>query len=89
MRKSKNARRKSNRRKFIFKRDKGLCQYCYRPGDTLDHLMPQVRGGTSIRANLVVACKRCNSAKGNLTPLEYFFEVDRSAVGRLRCLLAV
>lgn len=43
----------------------GLCAYCRRrPGITVDHVIPLVRGGKHELSNLVPACKRCNSSKG-------------------------
>lgn len=36
----------------------------------MDHLIAVVRGGTSSKNNVVVSCKPCNSAKGNLTRAE-------------------
>lgn len=37
----------------------------------LDHLDPQIRGGYDLDANLVTACRRCNSRKGKKTLEEY------------------
>ena len=58
-------------RQNVFKRDRHSCQYC---GDTksltLDHVMPRSRGGSSTWTNLVTACKKCNSYKGDRTPEE-------------------
>jgi hypothetical protein len=31
--------------------------------DTLDHVVPLVRGGTNYEGNLVPACRKCNSSK--------------------------
>jgi len=45
----------------------GRCHYCGRfvgPNNlTMDHLIPLSRGGRSIRANIVPACKDCNNKK--------------------------
>jgi 5-methylcytosine-specific restriction endonuclease McrA len=53
----------------------GRCGYCGRPTPpralTMDHRVPLARGGRSVRANLVTACKACNSAKASLLPLEW------------------
>ena len=57
------------------KRAKGLCHYCgghFKPTDlTMDHLVPLIRGGRSVRANIVPCCKPCNYAKKNRLTLEW------------------
>jgi len=58
-------------RENVFKRDGFTCQYCGTQKDlTLDHLTPKARGGDTSWNNLVTACKKCNSFKGNFTPEE-------------------
>lgn len=58
-------------RQNIFKRDHSVCQYCgSRERLTIDHVVPKSRGGKSIWDNLVTACQRCNSLKGDQTPEE-------------------
>jgi 5-methylcytosine-specific restriction endonuclease McrA len=64
----------------------GRCHYCRREVGakalTLDHLVPLVRGGRSVRANMVPACKDCNSKKQSLLAWEwqaYLDTLDRSA----------
>ncbi|NTU96622.1 MAG: HNH endonuclease [Chlorobiaceae bacterium] len=59
-------------RKNIFLRDNYQCQYCGKTDAplTLDHVLPRSRGGESTWENLITACQRCNSAKGNRTPRE-------------------
>lgn len=58
----------------LFRRDAYTCQYCGRqPGKshlTLDHLVPQARGGATNWENCVTACKTCNQRKGKRTPAE-------------------
>ena len=53
------------------------CVYCFQSIpfgiDTLDHRVPLSRGGLNNYENLVVACKYCNSSKGNRTWKEYFW----------------
>jgi len=52
----------------IFRRDGGKCQYCGTSKDlTLDHVIPRSKGGKSTWTNLVTACKKCNSVKGDFT----------------------
>ncbi|WP_234736376.1 HNH endonuclease [Tellurirhabdus bombi] len=58
-------------RQNIFKRDGHRCMYCGTTEElTLDHVLPKSRGGKTNWDNLVSACKRCNSRKGDLTPEE-------------------
>jgi hypothetical protein len=51
------------------------CGYCGQPTParelTMDHRVPVVRGGRSVRANLVAACRACNAAKKYLLPVEW------------------
>lgn len=55
----------------VFKRDEKRCQYCGEKGElTLDHVVPRSKGGPSNWANLITACRPCNSRKGNFTPEE-------------------
>lgn len=58
-------------RNNIFKRDKHECQYCGTYKDlTIDHVIPQSKGGKASWYNLVAACKRCNARKGDKSPEE-------------------
>ncbi len=54
--------------------DRGICRYCggrFPKGElTLDHVIPLARGGRSVRGNLVVCCKKCNSEKKYYTPMD-------------------
>lgn len=52
-------------------RDGRFCRYCgVDCGEqiTIDHVTPRCQGGGDDVANLVVACKACNSRKGGRTP---------------------
>jgi len=61
-------------RRNIFHRDQFRCQYCGRhlpkAALTIDHVLPQSRGGQDTWENLVLACKTCNVKKRNRTPEE-------------------
>jgi 5-methylcytosine-specific restriction endonuclease McrA len=58
-------------RQNIFKRDGYCCVYCGSRKDlTLDHVLPKSRNGKSSWTNLVTACQKCNSKKGDQTPEE-------------------
>ncbi|KAF8714179.1 hypothetical protein HU200_028192 [Digitaria exilis] len=55
-------------RKNILYRDDFTCQYCSsRENLTIDHIIPISRGGKWEWENLVTACARCNSRKGQKT----------------------
>ena len=59
-------------RRNILKRDGSRCQYCNstRIPVTVDHVIPKVRGGGDTWENLVCACVKCNTKKGDRTPEE-------------------
>lgn len=61
-------------RKNILIRDKYTCQYCGKKFIssqlTIDHIIPQSRGGQTKWDNVVACCKECNVKKGNKTPWE-------------------
>ena len=64
--------------------DKGDCHYCgktFKPAElTLDHILPVVRGGKSVKSNCVPCCKTCNNNKKYLTPAELIMrELDKEA----------
>lgn len=55
-------------RRNLFLRDNFQCQYCGRRSDlTLDHVIPQSKGGRNTWQNLVTACAPCNVKKGDKT----------------------
>ena len=59
--------------KRIKARDGHACAYCgSRECDEvapmhLDHLLPRVDGGADVAENLVLACRRCNTARQNMS----------------------
>ncbi|NHQ59520.1 HNH endonuclease [Chlorobium sp. BLA1] len=59
-------------RKNILLRDAYQCQYCGRTDLplTIDHVVPRSRGGDYSWENLITACRRCNTKKGDKTPRE-------------------
>ena len=67
-------------RENVYRRDNFECVYC---GDsnrktlTLDHVIPQSKGGKDSWDNLVTACRKCNSEKSNLTLEEYGKEIPQ------------
>lgn len=61
-------------RENVYRRDNFECVYCGCSNNktlTLDHVIPQSKGGKDTWDNLVTACKKCNGEKSNLTLKEY------------------
>ena len=57
----------------IFVRDGYKCMYCGTREKiklTIDHVIPQSRGGKSTFDNCVASCRPCNNKKGHRTPNE-------------------
>lgn len=49
----------------IYRRDGFRCKCCGLTGDlTVDHIIPESKGGGSDEANLQTLCRSCNSKKG-------------------------
>jgi 5-methylcytosine-specific restriction endonuclease McrA len=66
-------------RQNVFKRDGFECQYCGTKKDlTLDHVIPKAKGGKSTWINLITACKKCNTQKGDYSPEEIGFSLRNS-----------
>jgi 5-methylcytosine-specific restriction endonuclease McrA len=60
--------RSSLSRRAVFVRDDYECQYCGRPAENVDHVVPKSRGGAHTWDNVVAACRPCNSKKENRSP---------------------
>lgn len=60
-------------REQVLMRDNYRCRYCRWKADTeaerasltLDHVIPKSKGGAFDKHNLVAACRKCNTKKGN------------------------
>lgn len=67
------------------RRARGVCHYCGRrvPARelTMDHVVPIVRGGRSVKSNVVPCCKECNSRKQSLLPSEWQDYLNALAAG--------
>jgi len=57
-------------RRAVFARDEHTCKYCGSSAENLDHVVPRSRGGTHTWENVVAACRRCNTRKGDRKPGE-------------------
>src|ERR671924_1625876 len=69
--------RASLTRRAVFARDEWTCQYCGRPAENVDHVIPRSRGGEHVWENVVAACRRCNSRKENRLPDEVGIHLRR------------
>lgn len=49
----------------------GKCRYCGIAANSIDHRIPLARGGSHLPANLIPACRSCNSRKHTLTEPEF------------------
>ena len=58
-------------RKEILRRDQYTCHYCSREANTVDHLIPLIKGGTNHETNLVAACSKCNYAKQDQDEIQF------------------
>lgn len=63
-------------------RDGPTCIWCGRELSglviaTTEHVVPRVKGGPSWLENEVAACRRCNSARGHVGPVEWLEECER------------
>ncbi len=69
-------------RKNILVRDSFQCQYCGKTDLplTIDHIVPRSRCGEDSWENLITACPRCNSKKGNRTPREAGMQLLKQAI---------
>lgn len=59
----------------------GICYYCrkeLKPAElTMDHIVPIIRGGKSVKGNVVPVCKECNNKKKHLLPMEWQEHLER------------
>ena len=69
------ARRLKATRWWRQKKAQGSCYYCgrrFKPSElTMDHIVPLIRGGKSVKSNIVAACKDCNNKKKYMLPIEW------------------
>jgi hypothetical protein len=79
-------------RRDLYREQGRRCYYCRRPITlkpqfqqapdyaTFDHKEPVSRGGTDRRDNLVLACRRCNERKGDMTAAEFLAALAAAGV---------
>ena len=64
----------------VMRRDGHTCVYCgasKRQDLTIDHVIPQSKGGKNTWNNLVTACFKCNNKKGSLDLDEFGIEINK------------
>lgn len=78
----------------VWRRDQYRCRYCGRDDVplTVDHLVIWEKGGPTVPANLVSACKKCNKIRGDLEYTKwlehsYFKQVSRNLLDAERVAL--
>lgn len=61
------SRKRRELKNFLIQRDGNQCKYCGSTARTLtvDHIIPQSKGGSDHTDNLCLACRRCNTLKSN------------------------
>ena len=59
-------------RESLHKLTKHKCIYCGKPSESLDHLHPMSKGGTSITSNCVPCCLTCNGNKSDSEVLSWY-----------------
>ncbi|MFJ8528554.1 HNH endonuclease [Bacillus sp. NPDC094106] len=65
----------------VLERDKYICQYCGKYGDTIDHLIPQSEYKIHTTEETVVcACKRCNNLKANKPMYQFIKELMKEEI---------
>ena len=70
------------RLELILERDGPTCIWCGRRfgrlvRPTTEHVVPRLKGGPSWLENEVAACRRCNSERGHISPVEWLEECLR------------
>ncbi|WP_304459554.1 RNA-guided endonuclease IscB [Alicyclobacillus sendaiensis] len=75
-------------REYLLEKWGRKCAYCGAENVPLeiDHVIPRSRGGSDRVSNLVLACHRCNQAKGN-RPVEEFLAHDQERLHRIQAQL--
>lgn len=58
-------------KKIVRKRDFGICRYCHKPGDTVDHVDPRAKNGLTNLRNCVCSCRECNELKKDMTLVKF------------------
>jgi 5-methylcytosine-specific restriction endonuclease McrA len=64
-------------RRSIREKWKNRCAYCESEDNlTLDHIVPQSKGGSDTTRNVVACCHSCNQSKGHTPWEEWYYNQD-------------
>jgi hypothetical protein len=63
---------RKRRRQAIYEAFGHKCAYCGGKVESLDHILPKIRGGGETFNNLAASCLRCNGLKGHQDVWEFF-----------------
>ena len=70
-------------REYLLDRYGHECQYCHgESGDAVlewEHILPKSRGGSDKVNNATLACRKCNTDKGSMTPQEWMSAINAKA----------
>jgi len=74
------ARKLKKTRWWLDQINRGICAYCEESFDpeqlTMDHKVPVSKGGRSVKSNVAVACKTCNTNKKAKTTVDLLLEKE-------------
>ncbi len=77
-------------REEVFAKTNGRCFHCgkkLKGNDAcVDHVVPQYQGGLDDLKNLIPSCRKCNSARGPMTPAQYAKYLEKKRKRALRKL---
>lgn len=62
---------RTNFRHYIKNKYSNTCYYCHEKGRTIDHVVPQSKGGFTTPVNCVWSCTECNEKKANMSQEEF------------------
>ncbi|SRR5713101_1871233 len=85
-------KRRAKVREYVIWRDGSICIYCDMPLTdetiTLEHILPDSKGGTSNSTNLTIACLYHNQQRGNKPFFEYCqqFSFSDEKIAKFRAL---
>lgn len=59
------------------------CVYCGDNSNTMDHVIPRIRGGPESMHNVVKSCQKCNSSKGDMDLVDWWINHQNRSIDDL------